>query len=90
MRYRRKDLYWGWLVPDKIAFDGLSFPTILKPIRDISTAWFDAFQGLSQLDEFLGRTVSGRLYRTWDHALLYHVEGLRHLNQIVKAEGVGS
>lgn len=83
---RKKDLYWGWFLPDKIQFDGLSFPSVLKPVRDISTTWFNAFQSLSQYDEFLGRTVSGRLYRTWDHALLYHMEGLRLLSQIVKME----
>ena len=82
--HRKSDLYWGWFVPDKIRFDGLSFPSVLKPIRDISANWFNAFQSLSQLDEFLGRNVSGRLYRTWDHAVLYHVEGLRLLSRIVK------
>lgn len=88
---RKKDLYWGWFIPDKIKFEGLSFPTVLKPIRDISATWFNAFQSLSQYDEFLGRTVSGRLYRTWEHAMLYHVEGLRLLSQIVEEEkGIAS
>jgi hypothetical protein len=29
---RRKDLYWGWFVPNKLKFNGLSFPAFLKPI----------------------------------------------------------
>ncbi len=83
-RERRKDLYWGWFVPDKIRFNGLSFPDVLKPLRDISTGWFNAFRSLSQYPEFAGRDISGRLYRTWDHALLYHVDGLRQIKDVVR------
>lgn len=78
---RRGELYWGWFVPDKIRFGGLSFPNVLKPLRDISTMWFNAFRSVSQYPELAGRNVSGRLYRTWDHALLYHVEGLRQIRK---------
>jgi hypothetical protein len=76
-RLRRKDIYWGWFVPDQIRYEGISFPEALKPLRDFSVTWFDTFQSLSLLPEFGSRTVSGRLYRTWEHALRYHVEGLR-------------
>lgn len=76
---RRKDIYWGWLVPSEIHYDGLSFPDILKPLRDISSQWFNAFQSLSLYSEFAARTISGRLYRSWDHALRYHVDGLRQI-----------
>ena len=76
-RTRRKELYWGWFVPDQISYEGLSFPHALKPLRDISTDWFNAFKSLSQYQEFSRRQISGRLYRTWDHAFRYHSEGLR-------------
>ncbi len=81
---RRDNLYWGWFVPDKIRFEGLSFPHVLKPLRDISTTWFNAFRSLSQYPEFISRNVSGRLYRTWDHALLYHLEGLHQIRESVR------
>lgn len=81
---RKEDLYWGWLRPDTIRFKGLSFPDVLKPVRDISTMWFNAFRSLSRYTQFGRRDVSGRLYRTWDHALLYHVEGLRRIRGIVR------
>lgn len=84
-RRRMNDLYWGWFVPDKIRYDGLSFPSVLKPLRDISTNWFNAFRSLSRKTEFASRDVSGRLYRSWDHALLYHVEGLRQISNDLRA-----
>jgi hypothetical protein len=85
---RRGDLYWGWLVPDRIPFHGLSFPQVLRPVRDLSTKWFNAFRALSRYPEFASRNVSGRLYHTWDHALLYHMEGLRQIAERIRgAEG---
>lgn len=80
-RRRRRELYWGWFVPDKIKYEGLSFPEVLKPLRDISTAWFNAFRSLSRVPEFSRRNITGRLYRTWDHALLYHADGLRQIKE---------
>ncbi|MDP2898210.1 MAG: hypothetical protein Q8Q12_16870 [bacterium] len=76
---RKEELYWGWFVPDRIRYTGLSLPDVLRPLRDMSTAWFNAFQSVSRYQEFAGRNVSGRLYRTWEHALLYHIDGLRQI-----------
>lgn len=84
MRERRQDLYWGAFFPDKIRFQGLSFPEILKPLRDNSTAWFNAFRSLSQYPELVSRNVSGRLYRTWEHALLYQTDGLRQIKDVIR------
>jgi hypothetical protein len=83
---RSNDVYWGWFVPDQIRYDGLSFPAMLKPLRDISTIWFNAFRSLGRLPEFASRDVSGRLYRTWDHATMYHAEGLRLIVQRLTAK----
>jgi hypothetical protein len=81
---RRNDLYWGWFRPDAVRFEGLSFPNVLKPIRDLSTAWFNAFQSLSLIPDFSNRKVRGRLYRTWEHALRYHVDGLERIRRIAE------
>jgi hypothetical protein len=79
----RKDaIFWGWLAPDKIGYKGLSFPSELKPMRNLSARWFNAFHGLSQYSEhgeLTHREIFGRLYRTWNHAYLYHTDGLRAL-----------
>lgn len=84
LKRRREELYWGWFVPDRIRFDGLSLPHFLKPLRNISTAWFNAFRGLGLLPPFAGRDVSGRLYRSWKHATHYHVEGLRQIRDLLR------
>lgn len=78
---RKKDIYWGWLQPDKIQYDGLVFPNSLKPLRDISTRWFNAFQSLTVYEGLSKWTISGRLYRTLEHARLYHLEGLRRIKE---------
>jgi len=83
---RRGELYWGWFVPSLIHFKGLSFPNVLKPLRDISVAWFDAFQSLSQYPVLSDRRASGRLYRSWEHAKLYHIQGLRQIRKILIQE----
>lgn len=81
VRDRVNDLYWGWFRPHRLRFEGLLFPEELRPIRDISTSWAGAFRGLARLREFATRNVSGRLYRTRRHALLYHAEGLRQIRE---------
>ena len=78
-RARRREIYWGWLVPNEIRYEGLSFPDALRPLRDISAKWFNTFQSLSLYPDFAARQVSGRLYRTWDHARRYHTDGLRRI-----------
>jgi len=87
-KHRRNDLYWGWFRPDAIRFEGLSFPDVLKPIRNVSTAWFNAFQSLSLISDFSSRKIEGRLYRTWEHALRYHADGLQQIKQITKTGAI--
>jgi len=82
-KLRQKELYWGWFTPDKLRFDGLTLPEILKPVRDLSTGWFNAFRSLSRYREFSRRDVSGRLYRTWEHAHLYHESGLYEIREMI-------
>lgn len=81
---RQKDVYWGWIVPDKIPYRGIIFPDVLRPLRDISTQWFNAFQSLSHYPNLVTRTVNSRLYRTREHARRYHSEGLRSLREFLR------
>lgn len=80
-RARSDDVYWGWLAPDKINFPGsLGTPHALRGLRDVTTRWFNAFRSLSlRRPELAARDINGRLYRTWGHAVEYHVSGLRQL-----------
>lgn len=83
MSNRRREVYWGWFVPDKIRYPGLSRPTALDPLRDLSTNWFETFKGLSIHAEISDRDVNGRLYRTWDHATLYHANSLSRVKSLL-------
>jgi hypothetical protein len=72
-RDRRRDVYFGRFFTDPRTVTGRR----LRRFRDISNVWFDAFQSVGLRHASLaGRTFSGRLYRTWKHARLYHVRGL--------------
>lgn len=81
-KHRRREVYWGWFVPADIRFEGLSFPESLNPVRELRTRWFNVFQSLSIFPEFSSRTVSGRLYRTWNFAYAYHAAGLNLVKEI--------
>jgi hypothetical protein len=81
---RGEDLYWGWFRPHLITPSGFTHVGTLRPLRDISTRWFNAFRGLGQYSEFASRDVSGRLYRSWEHAVLYHTEGFRLLANLLR------
>lgn len=76
---RMVDVYWGWLAPTRINYDGVTLPTPLAPLRALSRLWFDAFQSLSRYPEFSSRKVTGRLYRDRAHVILYHEDGLRQI-----------
>jgi hypothetical protein len=79
---RRKDVFMGRLIPDRLLPDrDLPRRQVLAPVVDISARWFETFQSLSRYDEFAGREVNARAYRTWDHAMQYHVYGLQLLRE---------
>lgn len=86
-RDRQRDLYWGWFRPDYIRYVGLTLPSALRPIRDLSVSWFNAFQSLSLHPILAGRQISGRLYRTRELALLYHIDGLDKLRESLQIAG---
>jgi len=88
-RHRRDEIFWGWIVPTMIEFEPVvHLPQALRPLRDLKDRWFRAFQSLSRLvdhPELATRRVTGRLYRTWKHALMYHVDGLAKIRDIVRS-----
>lgn len=89
MLARRRGLYWGALRPDELEYRGVTFPSSLIPVRDIATKWFTAFKSVTSPSVFSGRETRGLLYRTWDHAILYHAEGLRRIKRRIEQERQG-
>lgn len=77
LKRRHEDVYWGWFFDQRLNTSGLSRAAALRTVRDVSNEWFDAFQSVGLRHPALaGRKFRGRLYRTWDHARMYHVHGL--------------
>jgi hypothetical protein len=76
---RRADIYWGYVLTKPFpSLKSIPLRNVLRPIRDLSDEWFDAFQSVGlRHPRLAGRKFSGRLYRSWQHAESYHVDGLR-------------
>lgn len=82
---RRREIYLGYFVPNEIRFDWLSFPPALARLRDLSASWFGAFQGIGINPRLAGRQYNSRLYRTWEHATMYHESGLQEIRSRLRA-----
>lgn len=65
-QHRRNNLFWGYIEPAN-----------LRGAATCYRIWFPAFQNVGSMPQIFGRVVEGRLYRTWDHAIQYHVAGAR-------------
>ena len=74
---RAHEIYWGWLQPDQIEFAHVSYVSLLTSVQELQARWFEVFRSLGRSQHFARRDVSGRLYRSWDFARLYHENGLR-------------
>jgi hypothetical protein len=85
---RRDEIYTGYLQPGAISVPR-SDSKLVKIIRGISMHWFNTLQSLSLHQEFANRDVKARLYRTWEHAMHYHVDGLYQLRARLSSAGVG-
>ena len=78
---RLEEFICGHCTPNVIKYTGLEYAKLLRPLRDLSVRWFDAFQSLGQHSLLASRKFNGRLYRTWDHAAQYHAYSL---SEVVK------
>jgi hypothetical protein len=78
-RLRQEDVYWGWFRVQGLGHARISRPASLASIRTLRTAWFNAFRSLALYPAFASRDVSGRLYRTLDHAVKYTTSGLEQI-----------
>ena len=70
----RHYVYNGWVYPESVG-----------QALEIGQRWLTTFNGLSRIAELASRSVGGRLYRTWEHARLYHHWSLEKVKQ--KASG---
>jgi hypothetical protein len=78
---RRNEVYTGWLSPLKISLDVGIFGPQAKPVLDFSTKWFNALKRASRHPSRRHEDITVRLYRTWRHAQLYHLDSLAGLRK---------
>jgi hypothetical protein len=78
---RRNELYTGWLTPLEIRLDIKIVGARAKPVLEFNARWFDALKRASQHPPRRHEDITGRLYRTWRHAELYHLNSLAVLRK---------
>lgn len=81
LRDLRKGVAYGHMMP---AACQVRDPITLRTDRELSTvavAWARAFRGMGRYEPFFSHNVKGRLYRSYDHALAYHAQGIEQVRQ---------
>lgn len=78
---RRNELYTGWLTPLDIKLDVKIYGSKVRPILDINAQWFGALKKASRYPLTRHEDIAGRLYRTWEHVELYHLQGMTELRK---------
>lgn len=75
--HRSNNVYWGYVEPGK-----------LRGAVACHQIWFPTFAGLAQYEYFADRLISGRLYRTWDHARSHQLYTLSKISLMLGSQGV--
>lgn len=81
LRDRRNEVYTGWISPLEIYLDVRIFGEKARKVLDYKMQWFNAFKQASRVVPRRHEDVNGRLYRTWSHAELYHLNSLDALRK---------
>jgi hypothetical protein len=78
---RRNELYTGWITPSAIKLDAKIYGMRANPVLAFRTKWFNALKEASQFPVHRYEDITGRLYRTWSHAELYHLHCIASLRR---------
>ena len=81
LKKRRSEVYTGWITPLGIHIDHEIFGEKASPVLNLRTRWFNALKKASRHPPRRHEKVNGRLYRTWRHAELYHLNCLAELRK---------
>ena len=84
LSHRKNELYKGWLTPLNITLDATIFGTKAKPILEFNSKWFNALKQASRHPPRRHENVTGRLYRSWRHADIYHLNSLAELRKTLR------
>jgi hypothetical protein len=86
LKERRNEVYTGWITPLGIRVDMKIWGDKVRPVLDFKTRWFNALKEASRHPPRRHENIQGRLYRTWRHAELYHLDSLAALRKSLTAE----
>jgi hypothetical protein len=82
----QKSVYTGWLKPNIITVDRTVARPHVQEVLKIRTAWFTSLKRAASHVIRRHEDISGRLYRTWEHAALYHAHSIGALRQSLEQE----
>jgi hypothetical protein len=81
LQARRNELYTGWLTPLAVKLDVTIVGPKGQPVIDFNRRWFNAMKEAGRHPVRRHENISSRLYRTWGHAELYHLDSLAALRK---------
>ena len=77
----RAELFAGWLTPTAIKMDWRIVGKRGVPLFQFKQKWFDALKLAARHSTKPHNDIQGRLYRTWQHAELYHLYSIAQLRR---------
>ena len=84
LRRRTNEVYTGWLSPLDVRLDVKIFGAKARPVLDINARWFDTLKKAARHPPRRHEDITGRLYRSWEHAELYHLHSLAALRKSLR------
>jgi hypothetical protein len=81
----RAELYAGWLTPTAVRMDWKIIGRRAAPLIEFKQKWFDALKQAARHATKRHNDITGRLYRTWRHAELYHLFSIAELRRSLEA-----
>jgi hypothetical protein len=82
----REELFAGWLTPTSIHMDWRILGSRGKPLSEFKLKWFSALKVAAGHSTTPHQDITGRLYRTWRHAELYHLFSIAQLRRSLALE----
>jgi hypothetical protein len=85
LKDRKNELYTGWLSPLEVKRDATIYGPRVSPLLEFSARWFNTFKNASRHAIRRHEDITSRLYRTWQHAELYHLHSIAALRTVLTA-----
>lgn len=88
---RQREIFWGFFTSQSPRFTGINRPELVNNVRLIRLRVFETFQALGKKfpgTEVAARQSNARLYRSEEHLVQYHLDGLHRLkNGLIERNG---